>query len=142
MPEIILLSAVALFIFHMVFMLKRKVIVAERFSNTVVGIIAGGAGLTAALPFFMTFNGEYLWILALLIPAGYTYGFQTGYASAAVAGALHISIGSAMGLMLGEVMQSPALCGLPIQEWQMMLPIFSMMYFMLVSVLVVLSFRY
>ncbi|WP_404406147.1 hypothetical protein [Jeotgalibacillus malaysiensis] len=142
MPEVILFSAAAIFLYHVVLMLKRRIILAERFVNTVVSVTAGGAGLTASLSFFLVFEGAVLWVFALFAPAGYFYGALSGYASAGVSGAVHMSIGSAMGLMLGEVMQNPALCGLPIMEWQMMLPICSMIYFLTVSVLIFFSFEY
>lgn len=141
MPEAILLSAIALFIFHTVLLLKKRFIVTERFSNTVVTVIAGGTGFTSSISLVLIFKGDQLWSLGLFLMAGYLCGAVSGYASTAVSGAIHGSIGSVMGFMLGEVLLNPELYGLPIQEWQLLLPIGSMMYFLFVSLVIFLSYR-
>lgn len=141
MQELILLSTAAIFICHIILIFKRRFTLAERFANTVVSVVTGGAGLTAALSFFIVFEGECLWGFVLFILGGYVYGALSGYTSAGSSGAIHISIGSAMGLMLGEVMQNPALCGLPILQWQMVLPVCAMIYFVVISAFVIFSFR-
>ncbi|MDZ5710819.1 hypothetical protein [Jeotgalibacillus haloalkalitolerans] len=140
MPEAIFLSAITLLIFHTALLLKKRFTLTERFTNTVVTFITGGAGLTITLPLVLMFEGDWLW--GVLLIAGYLCGAVSGYASAGVAGAIHISMGSIMGLMLGEVLQSPALCGLPVQEWQMLLPACSMIYYAIVSLIIFISYRY
>lgn len=142
MPEVILFSAISLFIFHTVLLLKKRFTVTERFTNTVVTVIASGAGLTSSLSLVLIFKGNMLWSLGLFLLAGYICGAVSGYASTAVSGAINGSIGSVMGLMLGEVLLNPELCGLPIQEWQILLPICSMIYFLFVSLIILLSYRY
>ncbi|MFC4354225.1 hypothetical protein ACFO0S_03950 [Chryseomicrobium palamuruense] len=141
MQEAILLSAIALFIFHTVLLLKKRFIVTERFTHTVVTVIASGAGFTSSLSLVLIFKGDMLWSLGLFLLAGYICGAVSGYASTAVSGAINGSIGSVMGFMLGEVLLNPELCGLPIQEWQLVLPIGSMIYFLFVSLIILLSYR-
>lgn len=141
MPEAILLSATLLFIFHTALLLKKRFTVTERFTNTVVTVIASAAGFTSSLALVMVFEGDMLWSLGLFLLAGYLCGAVSGYASAAVSGAIHGSIGSIMGFMLGEILLDPELCGLPIQEWQLLLPICSMMYFLFVSLVILFSYR-
>ncbi|TFE01613.1 hypothetical protein [Jeotgalibacillus salarius] len=142
MPEIIFLSAILLLVFHTVLLFKKRFTLTERYANTVIAAIAGGAGLTLSLSGALIFKEELLWIVfGISTLSGYVCGTLSGHTSASVSGAMNGSLGSAMGVMLGEVLLNPALCGLPIQEWQFVMPVFSMIYFVITSLLVFMTYR-
>ncbi|MBM7580495.1 hypothetical protein [Jeotgalibacillus terrae] len=143
MHELILISAGLLMISHAVFLFRKRVLLTERYANTIVSVIAAGAGLTLSLAHTALFEGQLLWMISgISLLSGCLYGVLSGYMSAAIAGSVNGSIGSAMGIMTGEVLLNPALCGLPTQDGQILLPLFSLLFFILISLLILLSYKY
>lgn len=100
---------------------RKRALFDDRFAGTLAKTVPVAAALVLSIHLSVSLSLDlatiFMWNFLLGIGIGYLFGSFVKYHSVLI-GIYHGLIGSAMGVMIGEVLKNPQLCSIPLTSTQ------------------------